>query len=192
MSNLRMRGHRLGLLVAEGGPGDVEHRGQILRRKIVAQLAQHVHEDVNRRRRQPGLGRHGPLPRHGVIGAEDERHGVDQINAPVRGDGLRCRAGRGFSRFAASSRFEGAAGEAWSDDFLRGGNPLSVAAEKWPASARSRCGSPPARFSSRPRGVVAEDQIVLGRLDRASAAARCSLPARGNLRRRIRLRRPVR
>ncbi len=65
-------GHGLRLLVAKSRSGHVEHRRQILGRKIVAQFAQHVHEDVNRRRRKPGLSRHGPLPRHGVIGAEDE------------------------------------------------------------------------------------------------------------------------
>jgi len=44
------------------------------------QRAQHVHKNVGRRRGNAGARGHGPLPRHGVIGAKDERHGIDEIN----------------------------------------------------------------------------------------------------------------
>ena len=97
-------GDCLGLLVAERRRGYIENGSQILRRKIVTQLPQHVDEDKNRSRGQAGLRRHGPLPRHGVIGAEDERHGIDEKDAAVRrGSALllfrdRGRSGRDRSR----------------------------------------------------------------------------------------------
>ena len=71
-------GDGLGLLIAECRCGNIEHCRQILWSKIVPQLAQHIHENVGGRRWKPGLCRHAPLPRHGVIGTEDERHGVNQ------------------------------------------------------------------------------------------------------------------
>ena len=84
-------GLRLDVEFADGGDGSamgiakgwrrhVEDCRQILRRKIGPQLAQHVHKNVGRRRGDAGARGHGPLPRHGVIGAKDERHGVDEIN----------------------------------------------------------------------------------------------------------------
>ena len=69
-----MRGR---LLVAEGRRGHVENRRDVLGSKILAQLVQHVDEDISCAGGNARFGRHGPLPRHGVIGAEDERHGVD-------------------------------------------------------------------------------------------------------------------
>ncbi len=71
------------LLVAKRRSGHVKHCRQIFRRKVGAQLAQHVDEDKGRAGRNAGLGRHGPLPRHGVIGAKDERHGVDEVDAAL-------------------------------------------------------------------------------------------------------------
>ena len=65
------------------GAADIEHGGEVLRVEILAQLAQHVDEDVGRAGGNAGLRGHGPLPRHGVIGAEDERHGVDQEDAAL-------------------------------------------------------------------------------------------------------------
>ena len=65
-------GDGFGLGVAKSLGGDVEDGGEIGGRKIVAQLAQHVDEDVDGGGGQSGLGRHGALARHGVIGAEDE------------------------------------------------------------------------------------------------------------------------
>ena len=89
------------LLIAKGGSGQVEHRRQVLGRKIVAQFAQHVHEDIDGRRGEPGLGGHATLPRHGVIGAKDERHSVDQKNrVPAARD---ARGARGVGETASST-----------------------------------------------------------------------------------------
>ena len=96
-------GDGLGLLVAERGGGHVVNRGQILGRKVIAQFAQHVDENIDRGGRQSALRRHGPLARHGMVRAENERHGVDQEDAPVRGGrrrGGRCN-GIWFRRFPA-------------------------------------------------------------------------------------------
>ena len=73
-------GHGSAMGIAKGWRRHVEDCRQILRRKIGPQLAQHVHKNVGRRRGDAGARGHGPLPRHGVIGAKDERHGVDEIN----------------------------------------------------------------------------------------------------------------
>ena len=73
-------GHGSAMGIAKGWRRHVEDCRQILRRKIGPQLAQHVHKNVGRRRGNAGARGHGPLPRHGVIGAKDERHGVDEIN----------------------------------------------------------------------------------------------------------------
>ena len=70
-------GHGSAMGIAKGWRRHVEDCGQILRRKIGPQLAQHVHKNVGRRRGDAGARGHGPLPRHGVIGAKDERDGVD-------------------------------------------------------------------------------------------------------------------
>ncbi len=71
---------RFRLLTADGRRGHIEHRRQILGRKIVAQLAQHVDKNKRRRRRDARLGGHRPLPRHGMIGAKNKRHRIDQEN----------------------------------------------------------------------------------------------------------------
>ena len=100
---LAQAGHRGGLLVAKGGSGHVEDGGQVLRLEVGAQLAQHVDEDERRAGRDAGLGRHRPLPRHGVIGAEDERHRVDQVDAALGTGGLSRNndGGLGSRAFAA-------------------------------------------------------------------------------------------
>ena len=67
-------------LVAEGLATYVEYGGEIFGRKILAQLAQHVHKHVDRGRGEARARRHGALARHGVIGPEDERHRVNQKN----------------------------------------------------------------------------------------------------------------
>ena len=69
------------LLITKCGRSHVKYRSQIFRGKIIAQLAQHIHEDVCRRSRQPGASGHPSLPCHGVIGPKNERHGVHQENA---------------------------------------------------------------------------------------------------------------
>ena len=83
------------LLVAKRGGRHVKYRCQILRRKIVAQLAQHVYKNVNRRGWQAFARGHPTLPRHCVIRAEDERHRIDQEDAvpvlPVRRHNNRLR-----------------------------------------------------------------------------------------------------
>ena len=78
-------GQAFRLLIAKSGRSHIKHGGEIGGRKVIAQFAQHVYENVRCRRGQAGLGRHAALPRHGVISAEDERHGVDQVNASCFG-----------------------------------------------------------------------------------------------------------
>ena len=96
--------NRLGLFFAECRAGNVEHRCQIFGREIVAQLAQHVHENIDRRSGQAGFRGHGPLPRHGVIGAENERHRIDEVDAPLLRSGRRCsEGGAAFADCAAAS-----------------------------------------------------------------------------------------
>ena len=80
---LAVAGHGCRLLVAERWSREIEGSGQVLRIEIGAQLAQHVDEDKRRARGKSGLVRHGALPAHGVIGAEDERHRVDEKDAPL-------------------------------------------------------------------------------------------------------------
>ena len=49
-----------------------------LRREVLAELLDHVDENVGGRGGQAGARGHGPRALHGVIGAEDERHRVEQ------------------------------------------------------------------------------------------------------------------
>ena len=88
----RGEGFRLG--VAEGGGSHIKDRRQILGREVIAQFTQHVDEDVRGRGGHAGLGGHSALPRHGVVGAEDERHGVDQEDAPTVSSSQLGRRGR--------------------------------------------------------------------------------------------------
>ena len=60
------------LLIAKCGRCHVEHRSKVFRRKVVAQLAQHIHKNVDRCRRQAFARGHSPLSRHCMIGPEDE------------------------------------------------------------------------------------------------------------------------
>ena len=59
-------------LITESGRSHVEYGGQVFGREVFAQFAQHVDEDISCRSGKPGFGGHAALPRHGVIGAEDE------------------------------------------------------------------------------------------------------------------------
>ena len=81
-------GDGLGLLVADGGGADIEDGGEVLGGKVVAEFAEHVDEDEDGSGGESGFGGHRPLARHGVIGAEDEGHGVNEEDA----------AGGGLSR----------------------------------------------------------------------------------------------
>src|SRR6202166_2374398 len=99
-------GDGFGLRIAEGLGGDVEDCGEIVRGEIVAQFAQHVYEVVGGGGGQAGLGGHGALPRHGVIGAEDVRHGVDEEDAVFGGLRVIARGRRGSGGRAAGDRVE--------------------------------------------------------------------------------------
>ena len=93
---LAQRLHLAGALVAEDGAGEVVDGGEILRREVLAQLVDHVDEDVGRGGGNAGARGHGPLALHGVVGAEDERHGVEQVDGRLGRRGLVC--GFGFLR----------------------------------------------------------------------------------------------
>ena len=69
-----------GALVAEDGGADVVDGGEVLRGEVLAQLVDHVDEDIGGGGGDAGARGHGALALHGVIGAEDEGHA--------------CRAGR--------------------------------------------------------------------------------------------------
>ncbi len=116
---LAQAGDLVRLHVAEGGRADVEDSGQILRRKVSSQLAQHVHKDVGRARRDARLGRHRPLPRHGMVGAKDKRHRVDQINTAL-GSGMFSRnSDDGSGSFGGTGRLGSAGDSGGFRGFLR-------------------------------------------------------------------------
>ena len=101
---LTHRGDGAGLLVAKGGGCYVEDCREVLGIEVVAQLAEHVHKDVDGSGRKAGLGGHGSLTGHRVVGAEDERHRVYEENtAFVAGRRLRFLDGRrlGYNRDGA-------------------------------------------------------------------------------------------
>ena len=89
-------GETFGLLIAKRWRRHIKYRSQVFWREVVTQFAQHVDEDISRCGRQAGFCGHPTLPRHGVIGAEDEGHGVDQVNASrLALDKLQFLRGRG-------------------------------------------------------------------------------------------------
>ncbi len=77
---LAQRAEAASALIAKDLAAQVEDGGEVLRREVLAQLLDHVDEDIGRRRRQAGRGGHGPAALHRVVGAKDERHGVEQID----------------------------------------------------------------------------------------------------------------
>jgi hypothetical protein len=85
--------HLLGALVAEDGAGEVVDGGEVVRLEVLAQLVDHVHEDIGRRRRDAGARGHGALALHGMVGTEDEGHAVEQVDGGLFG-GLRGGVGR--------------------------------------------------------------------------------------------------
>ena len=94
---LAQRTHGARALVAKNLAADVEDRGKVKRRKILAQLLDHVDKNVNGRRRQPRARGHGPAALHRVVGAKDERHGVEQKDGRL---GLVCHATEFISRIS--------------------------------------------------------------------------------------------
>ena len=78
---LHLRGH----LVAMDGGAYVVDGGEVLGLEVLAQLVDHVDEDIRRRGGDAGARGHGARALHGVIGAEDEGHGVEEV------DGGLCR-----------------------------------------------------------------------------------------------------
>ena len=77
-----------GALVAKDFAADVEDRGEVLGREVLAQLLDHVDEDVGGRGGQAGARGHGPRALHGVIGAEDEGHRVEQEDGRLGRSGI--------------------------------------------------------------------------------------------------------
>ena len=77
------------------GRADVVDGGEVLRREVLAQLVDHVDEDIGGGGGDAGARGHGARALHGVVGAEDEGHGVEQVDGGlgvvgwVRADG-RC------------------------------------------------------------------------------------------------------
>ena len=120
------RGNRFRLLIADGRRAHIKHRRQILGRKIISQLPQHVDENKSRSRRHTGLRRHRPLPRHGMIGAKNERHSIDQENAALASPAQRQKRAAALVR-----RWLGG-------DFFLGGNEPSLAAEEFFMSGRQK------------------------------------------------------
>ncbi len=75
---LAQRGQLARPPVAEDLSADVEDGGKVARVEILAQLFDHVHKNVDGRRGQPRACAHGARTLHRVVGAKDERHGVEQ------------------------------------------------------------------------------------------------------------------
>ena len=73
---LHLRGH----FVSMDGSTNVVDGGEILRLEVLAQLVDHVDEDVGGGGRDAGARGHGALALHRVISAEDEGHGVEQVD----------------------------------------------------------------------------------------------------------------
>ena len=135
---------------------------------------------------KPGLGGHGPLPRHGVIGAKDERHRVHQEDA-VFGGARPCFArwlnGR---RLATVSRAMPDQGQDWlsagarehfnsrrgryrssigdAEAYLKMTSPDTTRSQliSQLRKAKNRPGNRPVQFSCLAATIaVAEDQVVL-------------------------------
>ena len=78
---LHLRGH----LVAMDGGAYVIDRSEVLGLKVLAQLVDHVDEDVGGCGGDSGARGHGARTLHGVIGAEDEGHAVEQVDGGLCG-----------------------------------------------------------------------------------------------------------
>ena len=84
---LAQRLHGAGALIAEDLSAYVEDGGKVARLEILAQLLDHVHKNKDGRRGQARAGAHGARALHRMIGAEDERHGVEEEDGRL---GLVC------------------------------------------------------------------------------------------------------
>jgi hypothetical protein len=73
---LHLRGH----FVAMDRGSHVVDGGQVLRLEVLAQLVDHVDEDIGGGGGDAGARGHGALALHRVVGAEDEGHGVEQVD----------------------------------------------------------------------------------------------------------------
>ena len=76
-----------GELVAVDGGADVVDGGEVLGREVLAELVDHVDEDIGGGGGDAGARGHGALALHGVVGAEDEGHGVEQVDGGLGGLG---------------------------------------------------------------------------------------------------------
>ena len=102
------------LVAVDRGP-DVVDGCEVFGGEVLAQLVDHVDEDIGGGGGDAGARGHGPLALHGVVGAEDEGHGIEQVDGRLFGvrtcqvkDGSPLRAGRSlrdFLRFAWASRW---------------------------------------------------------------------------------------
>ena len=76
-----------GELVAVDGGAYVVDGGEVLGGEVLAQLVDHVDEDIGGGGRDAGARGHGALALHGVVGAEDEGHGVEEVDGGLGGLG---------------------------------------------------------------------------------------------------------
>jgi len=89
-----------GLGVAVNGGSDVVDGGEVLGGEVFAELVDHVDEDISGSCGDAGARGHGALALHGVVGAEDEGHGVEEVDRGLGAGGglwgwqLGCRSGR--------------------------------------------------------------------------------------------------
>ena len=67
------------------GRADVVDGCEVLGVEVLAQLVDHVDEDIGGRGGNAGARGHGARALHGVIGAEDEGHGVEQVDGRLGG-----------------------------------------------------------------------------------------------------------
>jgi hypothetical protein len=88
---LAQRADRLRAFIAKHLARYVKDRREIPRLKILPQLLDHVCEHVSRGRGHARPRRHGAAALHGVIGAKDKRHGIEQINRRLGLSGHRYR-----------------------------------------------------------------------------------------------------
>ena len=77
----------LGLLIAVDGGSYVVDGREVLRAEVFAELVDHVDEDVGGGGGDAGARGHGALALHGVVGPEDEGHGIEQVDGGLAAGG---------------------------------------------------------------------------------------------------------